>query len=214
MSTLLCYDAINTLQHNIPVTAPAIAYYGNGNYAWTQEQVNLYPTRFKNKIDVLGESINNEFDVLDVETGDATPDMTPDWIDRNPRGGIYCNSNNWRDVLDAMHPRYPSFFKYWIADGNSSLIFPGSLARQYGYLQVYDLSIFDIRWWQSGTLVKPSEDEMVIVAYPNQATCLVNGSSVKGMTQEQLNAFVADFPEVPIKHVSASTYSLMTGKAV
>lgn len=142
---ITCYDAINSKSINIPTNAPAIAYYVNGLYAWSQAEVNRFQTLLKIKITV---DPDEDGEVLDVENGNGDVGSqiirVPEWMDRFNRLGLYCNKSTWPSVIKAVGSRKA---KYWIASPGSPIIPNGALARQYGFPGIYDVSVFDESWW-------------------------------------------------------------------
>jgi hypothetical protein len=168
MSLITVYDAINTKVDNIPLNAPGIAYYKYGTYAWTAAQIAKFP--LARKISITP-SAAFDADVLDVENGDATPEDVPGWLDRNPANkGLYCNLSTWPEVQSAVGLQKA---KYWIAAPGPAIPIPGALARQYGYLGIYDVSIFDSAWWDIPVTAPSLKDGEMVLANDGKAQFIV-----------------------------------------
>lgn len=117
------YDGISVLAPGIAAAFPEvemIARYLNGGYAWGEAQIGLFPAAEHVTISVTAAA--NEGDVLDVESGDATPDQTAGWIAMRKASGlyrptIYCS----RSVIPAVRIGTGPFilgkdYDIWVAD--------------------------------------------------------------------------------------------------
>ena len=117
------YDGIRSLAPGIARQFPKaakVAGYGNGIYAWTLAEWNLFPAADHVTISVRASA--NLGDALDVETGDATPDQTAGWIAMRKAAGlyrptIYCS----RSVIPAVRRGTGSYilgqdYDIWVAD--------------------------------------------------------------------------------------------------
>jgi hypothetical protein len=100
----------------IPDSAPMVAGYVNGRYAWPKAAWERFADRPAVRINVTGDPAAGG-DALDVETGDATPADAPAWYDARKAAGaknlaIYCS----RDTLPAVnqHMGARRFFR-WVA---------------------------------------------------------------------------------------------------
>lgn len=129
-------------------------------------------------IDVNGSA--PQADVLDIETGDATPDAAPAWVRaHNARGGfpavLYCNRSMIHAVAnacDAAGLQVGRDFRWWIATLDGTETVPdmtGVVAVQvwganyFGGLNI-DLSIvYDDSW--KGTDDMPSADEVAAAVW-------------------------------------------------
>ena len=77
MTDVLMYDGINSLAAGIARQFPdaaKIAGYANGTYAWSAAEWNLFP--HADHVHIAVRAAFNAGDVLDVETGDASPVST------------------------------------------------------------------------------------------------------------------------------------------
>lgn len=148
------YDAVNP--DNIPRTPPPtiVAGYINGPIstwpapAWTQ-----FPTAYMVRISVLASADAGE--VLDVESGDATPEQAPNWVRLRRAAGIdpviYCNQGTWEEVQAAFAAASMPQPHYWIANwDNQPTLISGAIAHQYknDLSPGYDVSVVDpmFRW--------------------------------------------------------------------
>jgi len=149
------YDGINALAAGIARQFPhaaMVAGYLNGSYAWSQSQWDLFPDADHVTISVTAGA--NEGDVLDVESGDATPDQTAGWIAMRKAAGlfrptIYCS----RGVIPAVRVGTGSFildkdYDIWVADYTGAAHeLTGCAATQYESTANYDVSaVYDTGW--------------------------------------------------------------------
>lgn len=160
--TVLMYDGINALASGIASEFPnaaMVAGYLNGNYAWSQQDWDLFP--HANHVEITITASTNAGDVLDVEAGDATPDQAAGWIAMRKAAGyyrptIYCS----RSVIPAVRAGTGSYvlgtdYDIWVADYTGSaheVTAPGSpsatcSATQYESTANYDVSmVYDDGW--------------------------------------------------------------------
>lgn len=113
--TLLGRDSVTAA--DIPLDNLAcVMGYADGLYQWTPEAWARFPAPIvKLSIAVHPDA---QADILDVETGDATPGDVPGWCDRFSRPGrraptVYCNLGNWTACVSAAGARPVD---WWIAD--------------------------------------------------------------------------------------------------
>ena len=81
------YDGIRTDARTIAkLIKPGdlVAYYVDGAYAWTEDEIALFPKNIHVTITVIG----NSADVADCETGDMSETEVKDWIDRQRARGL------------------------------------------------------------------------------------------------------------------------------
>jgi hypothetical protein len=149
------YDGINVLAAGIAQEFPhaaMVAGYINGGFAWTQAEWNLFPDA--NHVTISTTAGANEGDVLDVESGDASPDQTAGWIAMRKAAGlyrptIYCSL----DVIPAVRAGTGSYvldkdYDIWVANytGVPHEV-TGCAATQYESTANYDISIvYDTAW--------------------------------------------------------------------
>ena len=154
--TLLLRDSIDAPL--IPRDTPVVAGYGDGAYIWSPAWkasggfpagVNwwdLFPAAVKLVIVV---DAAHAGDVLDVESGAASPADVPGWCDRFNRPArrapsIYCNRSTWPLVQQAVGGRQVD---YWIATLDGTTAIPGAVAVQYIDLGAYDESVIHDPSW-------------------------------------------------------------------
>lgn len=124
------YDSVTW--QAIPADAEVVAGYIDGAYAWPQEAWDSFPDAMHVAIAVFPST--NSGDVLDCETGDATPEQCPDWIKMRKMAGIavptiYCNASTMPAVQQACQGLT---YNLWIADWTGvPHLYPGSVATQY-----------------------------------------------------------------------------------
>lgn len=129
------YDS--TTPAAIPQNAEMVAGYINGEYAWTKEEWARFPHAAKVHISVTAV---NDGSVLDIETGDATPDQAPGWVKARRSAGhtrptLYVNRSNAEAAIAAcqkvgLQPGHQ--FWIWLAtlDGSDPKDLPGLVAIQ------------------------------------------------------------------------------------
>lgn len=131
-------DSITAAHIPVPGTDLAVGYI-NGRWPSYYD----LPARFPNiphvSIDVVGN--RPDADVLDVESGDATPQTAVSWVRsklaRNEHPVLYVNRGNITAVFNAMHAvgfEVATHFKTWIAtlDGTKAVAdMTGVVAVQY-----------------------------------------------------------------------------------
>lgn len=124
MSFRIMFDSVDPSA--IPADAELVAGYVDGpKSVWPTNAWTMFPKAQLVRINVTGDPVNGG-DVLDVETGDATPDHAPAWFDA--RGGdaagltIYCNRDTLPAVEQAMGKR--RYFR-WIATLDGTFVIPG-----------------------------------------------------------------------------------------
>lgn len=156
------YDSITAT--DIPADVPAVAGYANGLYKWSKADWDRFSTSIKVSIAVNAQFNGGE--VLDCETGDATPDECPGWIRMRQAAGlakptIYCNESTMPAVQRAC-----AGLDYWLWIANYGVpgtsgygkpkMIPGAAVVQYadpaaGSGGHYDLStIYDPNWPTAG----------------------------------------------------------------
>lgn len=154
------YDSTNL--DDIPADAQMVASYVDGSPIATPEQWARFPSAVKVRIAALPST--NDGQVLDVETGDATPDQAPGWVQMRRAAGqdpsVYCNESTWPSVRAAFQAAGVAEPHYWIAawNGDPSLL-DGAVAHQYAGSAMtgahYDLSAVADSWPGVDTIGPP-----------------------------------------------------------
>jgi hypothetical protein len=151
------YDGIDSLAagiHNQFPNAAMVAGYIDGAFAWTSAQFGLWPaSTVKVKIAVFAST--NAGDVIDCETGDATPAQAAAWVNMRIAAGyyrptIYCNLSTVPAVRTATGSLIlGQDYDIWVADydGSTASVYAGTAAKQYLNTASYDKSIvYDDAW--------------------------------------------------------------------
>jgi hypothetical protein len=149
-------DGINSLAPGMAKAFPGatkVAGYLNGTYAWSQDDWALFPHADHVTITVTASA--DIGDVLDVETGDATPPQAEAWIAMRKAAGlfrptIYCNLS----TVPAVRQGTGKFilgqdYDLWVAvyDNSTASPYAGSVAKQYESTTDYDLNeVYDENW--------------------------------------------------------------------
>lgn len=143
------YDGINADASVIPATAQLVAGYVDGDYVWSAADWARFPHSVHVRIAVR--STTDDGHVLDVETGNASPAESVDWVLARRAAGadptVYCNTSTWPAVQSAFQARGVAQPHYWIADYNGDTAVPaGAVAHQYTSTARWDLSSVADYW--------------------------------------------------------------------
>ena len=124
------YDATGDNVHRMIDLNPFfIGGYINGaitRFVWTRDQWKLFPNSYHGHINVTGDPQTGN--VLDVETGDATPANVAGWINtRLPATPdpllVYCNRSNLADVITfRAGTKWHGRVWIWIATLDGTLV--------------------------------------------------------------------------------------------
>lgn len=135
----------------IPDTVDGVAGYIDGLYRTYSDLVARYPGKVHVAIAVQANT--NGGDVLDVETGDATPDQAPGWVRMRRAAGrvpaVYCSLAIWDACKAAFRSQGVADPLWWVAaypGPGIGVMIPGAAAHQYEDAGPYDLSICDDVW--------------------------------------------------------------------
>jgi hypothetical protein len=220
--TRIMYDGINSLAAGIHNRFPGtemVAGYIDGNYAWTQAEWNLFPHAVK--VQVTVSSSVNAGDVIDCETGDATPAEAAAWVRKRRAVGyyrptIYCS----RSVIPAVRQATGNLvlgrdYDIWVADYTGTphqVTAPGTpaalcVATQYLNTAGYDEStVYDDGWphrtapkppaqpkppVQPAQQPQPQEEQDMAIEIPPGATTPDVGVSFNGSPYSSIG-FLAD----------------------
>jgi hypothetical protein len=158
------YDACNYL--NIPKGVMAAGYL-NGICKWPAAAW----VKFPQAVQICTNPILNIGVVLDVETGDATPQNAPAWVAKRRAAGVdptvYMNASTWPAVIAAFKADGVTEPHYWVAHYDGIATIPaGAIAKQYrnSVAPGYDLSIVADYW--------PGVDSEVTVTTAEQVAAL------------------------------------------
>ena len=144
------YDSTNASA--IPRTAEVVAGYIDGKYAWSPAAWSAFPNSVHVAIAVFAST--NDGEVLDCETGDATPAECPAWIRLRQAHGlaiptIYCNKSS---LLLVQQYCAGLTYDVWLADYTGVPHIPAGMAAcQYDDQPArtggdYDLSLCQPYW--------------------------------------------------------------------
>lgn len=186
------YDGIDALATGIAGEFPAaelVAGYVDGLYAWSLAEWALFPPPAEHVTIAVSASVNAG-DVLDVETGDAAPDQTHDWIAMRRAAGlwrptIYCNMS----TVPAVRQGTGSLvlgrdYDLWVADydGSTTDVYPLAVAKQYRTTGSYDVSaVYDDAWPHRTPLASAAPAAIVAPVWP-AGTVLREGGTGAAVT--------------------------------
>lgn len=120
---------------DLPPGLPMYAGYANGRYA----NMNALEKRFPNAV-LLSISVTASADigdVLDVESGDATPAQAPGWVTMRRKAGVnpivYCSTSVWPSVEAAFVAADVTIPMFWVAayPGGGATIPLGAIGHQW-----------------------------------------------------------------------------------
>lgn len=136
----------------IPTDVVAVAGYIDGAlYTWPETCWNRWDSQKTRILRISVWGPWNEGDILDIETGDATPAQAGPWATNRIQNGVvhpicYCSVSNLSKVIASLNKSGVRSQCYlWVADPTGvPHIYPGSDATQYGWNGTggnYDLSL-------------------------------------------------------------------------
>jgi hypothetical protein len=149
--TRMMFDGVEA--GSVPGGAAIYAGYVDGEWQSYDPLVATYPGALHVSICVTS---SDSARVLDVESGDASPDEAPGWVVReraagNPYPVIYMNASTWPSVRSAFAAQAVAAPLYWVAAyvGDPSQVpgIPaGAIALQYYDFGGYDASVVADYW--------------------------------------------------------------------
>ena len=128
-----------------------VAYYIDGLFFWTSDEIALFPHNEHVTITVLG----NPADVADAETGDMSPASAADWVRRQKAAGywrptIYRSLDVMQDIRNTTgNLVMGKDWDAWVADydNNTQNVYPGSAVKQFRNTSDFDENeIYDDGW--------------------------------------------------------------------
>lgn len=146
--TRTMYDSVSP--GSIPAGATLVAGYADGLYANLPAMRARFPHATVVSIAVRP---TTRAQVLDVETGDATPAQAVTWCRQtmadtpNGRLTIYCNTSTWPAVQAAFASAGEPRPNYWVANYDGSPSIPaGAIAKQFRNTSGWDESVVADYW--------------------------------------------------------------------
>jgi hypothetical protein len=143
------YDGIASDAPVIPTTAQLVAGYVDGHYAWTDADWARFP--HATHVRIATSATTDDGHVLDVETGNATPEEAVNWVLTRRHAGadptVYCGQSAWPAIRAAfIHHDVPEPH-YWVAHYDGDPAIPaGAIAKQYQSTAEWDLSSVADHW--------------------------------------------------------------------
>jgi len=149
----IMHDSVNW--RAIPESAEMVAgYLSPSKYAWPAEAWNRFPHAVQVRIAVR--ATTNAGHVLDVETGDASPEEAPRWVQMRRAAGadpsVYCSRSLWSTVMAAFRSAGVAYPHWWVAQYDGVRAIPaGAVAKQFADYNAgsggdWDLSIVADYW--------------------------------------------------------------------
>jgi hypothetical protein len=146
--TRFMYDGVNA--STLPASgAQLVAGYTDGNWPSYAALVARFPTLTHVAVTVSAD--DNTGIVLDVETGDATPEEAVNWVLTRRAAGadptVYCSVSEWPSVQAAFDTHDVAQPYYWVAHYDGVVSIPaGAIGKQYNSYTGYDVSIVADYW--------------------------------------------------------------------
>lgn len=125
----------------IPVGTPLVAgYVPPSHFAWPQAAWDRFAGSIEVRITPTASVHGAGIQVLDVETGDATPAQVPGWVSASRADGqeptVYCNHTVWAAVIRACTGAGVAVPHFWIADWNDLQDLPTTVVDGVSYTAV------------------------------------------------------------------------------
>lgn len=148
----------------IPADTPIVAgYVPPSSFAWPPAAWAKFANSIQVRITPSASVSGRGIQVLDVETGDATPGQVPGWVNASRAAGqeptTYMNSSNWAAVIDACNGAGVAVPQFWVASWNNTPDLPtisvggrtySAVAHQYSDPPAsggdYDVSVVASYW--------------------------------------------------------------------
>lgn len=143
------FDGIASDAAVIPTTAQLVAGYVDGDYVWTAADWARFPNSVH--VGIAVRSTTNAGIVLDVETGNASPEEAVNWVLLRRGAGadptVYCGQSSWPSVQAAFATHDVPAPHWWVAsyDGNPAIP-AGAIAKQYESTSDWDISSVADYW--------------------------------------------------------------------
>jgi hypothetical protein len=157
-----------------------VAGYLDGAFAWSEQDWLRHTSQGAIAVGIVINPANNAGEVLDVETGDATPRQAVDWVRMRRAAGfsdltVYCAESALPYVQQQFSAAGAAQPNYWVAGYDDVATIPaGCIAKQYANSPMtgghYDLSIVADYWPgvdhpQEGFLAGPLTDQQIVDMY-------------------------------------------------
>jgi hypothetical protein len=155
------YDSVD--YRAIPAGSELVAGYVDGrNSRWPDEAWDAFPGRILVRIAVLAST--NDGHMLDVETGDATPDEVPGWLAMRRAAGVdptvYGNADSIRDVTAVCIAQGVSLPHFMVANYDRDPTIPdGYVAKQYWEDKAQNIDYSSVADYWPGVDAAPSTSE-------------------------------------------------------
>lgn len=189
----------STTAGDIPAAATMVAGYVDAHYAWSAADWAHWRDAGARLVRIAAWPSTNAGDVLDVETGNATPLEAPAWVTMRRAAGadptVYCNTSTWPQLLAAFDRLGTARPHWWLAEYAASqariaqlLALPGVVAVQYADEALtgghYDLSAVADHWPGVDPEPEPSppphhhqeDDDVRILDHGDGTVWLLSGS--------------------------------------
>jgi hypothetical protein len=202
--TRLMFDSVN--YRAIPAGSELVAGYVDGRRSkWPAEAWDAFPGRILVRIAVL--ATTNDGHVLDVETGNATPDEVPGWLAMRRAAGVdptvYGNAETIRDVEAICIAAGVTLPHFWVANYNDDPTIPdGCVAKQYREDKTQNIDYSSVAdYWpgvdavseydQGGDVEYRELDQAESIAAINEAAASLGGAlNDNGQTVVEITAGV------------------------
>lgn len=188
----------STNPNDIPLAVDGVMGYENGAYAWPAAAWDRWPKTVA-KVRISVNAYENVGDMLDVESGDATPAQAPHWVQLRQGSGlarptIYMSESVWPQVQAACKGLAVD---YVVANYNNNPAIPaGAVGHQYANEPLtgghYDWTEVVDTWFpstQGGPFMALSDAE--------QTELLEKVREIHTWSQNVATGALSGFPEIP-----------------
>ena len=158
MTNRKMYDSVNI--DNLPLDGDVYAGYVGGNWPTYEPLMKKFPHK---PVVSIAVQANQDAQVLDIESGDATPEQAAAWVARQIKLGrkrptIYTSHALMQDVLNEIAKAKVERPDFWIADWTGAAhAIPGAVAVQWASNDRFDETVItDPTWPEVASAPKPA----------------------------------------------------------
>jgi len=150
MTNRKMYDSVNI--ENLPLDGDVYAGYVGGNWPTYEPLMKKFPHK---PVVSIAVQANQDAQVLDIESGDATPEQAAAWVARQRKLGrkrptIYTSYSMMGNVLNELAKAKVERPDFWIADWTgASHAVPGAVAVQWASNDRFDETVITDPNWPS-----------------------------------------------------------------
>jgi hypothetical protein len=165
-------DGINSDAAGMDHSIALVAYYIDGPFAWTADEIAMFPNSVHVRIATRWTTRDGH--VIDRENGDATAAQAAAWAHQRRLDGFlwpvaYCSESNQAEVIAAFNTIHEPLPLWWLAHwDNLDVLPPGAIAKQYADPGPLDRSVVADHWPgvdQGGSMTNPIEQNLAAFVF-------------------------------------------------